>query len=303
MIKCSFFYLALSVLAFSVDRESHVAGTQVPRIRGIPISKNSLYNPDRDFECLDGSRIIPFARVNDDYCDCGDGSDEPGTAACPNGVFFCQNSGHVAKYVPTNRVNDGVCDCCDASDEYASSKQCLDNCHELGREARVEAEKAAELAKEGNKIRLEMLTLGKRLKGENQAKLVKLRSDFEEAGLNKNEKEVLKNQAEERENAALEKYKPVEPEQPQLDREEDEVQGVEAEQYFKMLDSDGSGTITVAELQTRVTFDRDGNGEISEEEALFFLNNKHELNYEEFIDAAWANIKPFLMREKGGFAF
>jgi hypothetical protein len=29
--------------------------------------------------CLDKSRSIPWSAVNDDYCDCPDGSDEPGT--------------------------------------------------------------------------------------------------------------------------------------------------------------------------------------------------------------------------------
>jgi len=29
------------------------------------------------FEC-DGGRSLPVARINDDYCDCSDGSDEPG---------------------------------------------------------------------------------------------------------------------------------------------------------------------------------------------------------------------------------
>jgi len=38
----------------------------------------ALYDPDQDFRCFDGSHTIPFAHVNDDYCDCMDGSDEPG---------------------------------------------------------------------------------------------------------------------------------------------------------------------------------------------------------------------------------
>jgi len=42
------------------------------------ISVASFYKPDGPFLCLDGSKTIPFEYVNDDYCDCPDGSDEPG---------------------------------------------------------------------------------------------------------------------------------------------------------------------------------------------------------------------------------
>lgn len=69
------------------------------------------------FTCKDGSKTIDISRVNDDYCDCADGSDEPGTSACPAGVFYCRNAGHEARLLGKSFVDDGVCDCCDGSDE------------------------------------------------------------------------------------------------------------------------------------------------------------------------------------------
>eukprot|EP00903_Cladosiphon_okamuranus_P009097 g8695.t1 len=58
--------------------------------------------------------------INDDYCDCRDGTDETRTPACSHvgqSRFFCANTGALKQTVPTSRVWDGVCDCCDGSDE------------------------------------------------------------------------------------------------------------------------------------------------------------------------------------------
>lgn len=299
-------FAASACLLLATYTPGHVAGSGVLQIRGIPVAKNPLYRPDRDFECLDGSRLIPFTRVNDDYCDCGDGSDEPGTAACANGSFYCENTGHRPVYVPSSWVNDGVCDCCDTSDEYATKVECVNNCNELGREARLEQQKAEQLAREGNKLRLELVAKGKTIRTEHQSRLAKLRTDYTEAELLKKEKEMLKRQAEELESVALEKYKPAETEQPATEEtvgeeEEEELNVSEAEDYFKVLDSDSSDTITLAELQTRATFDKDRDGVVSEEEARYFLGNKNEVTLDEFVDFAWANIKPFLMLEQGMF--
>ncbi|XP_033341965.1 glucosidase 2 subunit beta [Megalopta genalis] len=295
--------LALVLSVSLLMRLGHVAGSEVLQIRGIPTSRNSLFSPDRDYQCFDGSLLIPFAWVNDDYCDCADGSDEPGTSACSNGIFYCENTGHKSLYIPSTWVNDGVCDCCDTSDEYNSGKECVNNCNELGREARLEQQKAEELMKEGSKVRTEMVSTGKQLKTYYQANLVKLRADYEEAVLVKKEKEVMKTQAEDRETIALEKYRVAEPEQPSVEEgeEEKELQDSEIEDYFKLLDSDESGTISVMEMRTRITFDRDRDGAVSEEEALFFLNNQQEINLQEFMDSAWSLIKPFLMLEQGMF--
>ena len=35
-----------------------------------------------------------------------DGSDEPGTSACNNGKFYCENSGHRSQLLVSSRVGD-----------------------------------------------------------------------------------------------------------------------------------------------------------------------------------------------------
>ncbi|KAG9394521.1 Glucosidase II beta subunit-like [Carpediemonas membranifera] len=99
-------------------------------IRGLsPDAPIEAYDPSQaNFTCLDGSRTIPMAWVNDDYCDCPDGSDEPGTSACTGNLFFCSNIGSRSKYIHSSFVDDGRCDCCDGSDEVAGL--CPNTCAE-----------------------------------------------------------------------------------------------------------------------------------------------------------------------------
>jgi len=87
------------------------------RILGVVDELQDKYLPDEDgnFKCLFSTQTIAFDRLNDDYCDCTDGTDEPSTSACVHAYFVCSSGG---TRIPSSRVNDGVCDCCDGSDEY-----------------------------------------------------------------------------------------------------------------------------------------------------------------------------------------
>lgn len=93
--------------------------------KGIHEKQSSFYVPNEEnmFGCIESGEKIPFNRLNDNYCDCLDGSDEPGTNACPNGLFYCKHQRikidrKIRNFIPSSMVNDGICDCCDGSDEW-----------------------------------------------------------------------------------------------------------------------------------------------------------------------------------------
>ncbi|KZP21726.1 hypothetical protein FIBSPDRAFT_910677 [Athelia psychrophila] len=123
------------------------------------------YTPKGDtWTCLDGSATIPWKAVNDDYCDCKDGSDEPGTSACPNSIFYCSNVGHLGSVIPSSRVNDGLCEkeCCDGSDEAPGV--CPNVCESIGAEYRRIRDAERKLRKTGSKIRSSYIAYAKKEK-------------------------------------------------------------------------------------------------------------------------------------------
>lgn len=295
------YYIFFQILPLVLVVQLYPANSapEIVRPRGVAISRAPLYDPEKDFKCFDGSRTLPFSMVNDDYCDCPDASDEPGTSACPSGFFHCTNAGHLPLNIPSSRVNDGICDCCDGTDEYASSVGCDNTCLEDGRSARAAALKLAELTKQGNELRLQLIRQGKQLKTDKKSRLEQLQKDREEASKIKQEKESLKTAAEDLEKAALEKYRQAaEEERAKQSSAVQEEQ--EAFEQFQRLDSDHDGFIRVSDLQSRQTFDKDRNGEVSEEEAMYFLEND-ELDWSTFYSQAWPRMKPFILMEKGLF--
>ena len=72
--------------------------------------------PYESMYCPDGS----MGWINDNYCDCLDGSDEPQTSACSyrlvhHKTFVCHDD--PSHLIYASRVGDGVWDCKDGSDE------------------------------------------------------------------------------------------------------------------------------------------------------------------------------------------
>ncbi|XP_074990289.1 glucosidase 2 subunit beta isoform X1 [Calonectris borealis] len=257
-----------------------------PAARGRP-RDHHFYEASKPFTCLDGSATIAFAWVNDDYCDCRDGSDEPGTAACPNGRFHCTNAGYRPQNIPSAHVNDGVCDCCDATDEYDSGAACENTCKELGRREREALQRRAEVAREGFGLRQRLVqeaAAGRQEKQERLGGLQEARRGLEQrVGTLRAAKEA----AEGPERAAKEEHQRRWEEQRAAAAAAQEA--ARADEAFAELDADGDGRVTAAELRTRPELDTDGDGAVSEDEAQALLGDP--VDAAAFRDRLWATIR------------
>ncbi|XP_076977855.1 glucosidase 2 subunit beta [Tamandua tetradactyla] len=262
---------------------------EVKRPRGVSLSNHHFYEESKPFTCLDGSATVPFDQVNDDYCDCKDGSDEPGTAACPNGSFHCTNTGYKPLYIPSNRVNDGICDCCDGTDEYNSGVICENTCKEKGRKERETLQQMAEVTREGFRLKKILIEDWKKTREEKEKKLIEL-----QAGKKSLEDQVetlrsVKEEAEKPEKEAKEQHRKLWEEQQAVARAQREQEL--AAGAFKELDDDADGVVSVAELQTHPELDTDGDGVLSEGEAQALLQGATHTDAAAFSDRIWAAIR------------
>ncbi|KAF5676157.1 kinase C substrate 80K-H [Fusarium heterosporum] len=188
------------------------AAGSVPR--GVVVSH---YEDKQEFSCITNAAIkLSLDQINDNTCDCPDGSDEPGTAACANidplspeqplagslsGTtnttnalpgFWCANEGHIGMYVPFSYVNDGVCDydlCCDGSEEYSEvhGVQCENKCGEIGKEYRRLEDEKKKSMQQAAKKRGAMVTEAKDLRKKVEQKVADLNKEIAALEIKKEE--------------------------------------------------------------------------------------------------------------------
>ncbi|PMD23086.1 protein kinase-like protein C substrate [Hyaloscypha hepaticicola] len=185
---------------------SSVLAAESSRPRGVGPEFAKFYKAADSFTCISNPSIkLDFSRVNDDYCDCPDGSDEPGTAACtylsalsppqpvvgaPNTTlalpgFYCKNKGHIPNYISHTYVNDGVCDydvCCDGSDEWAGvgGVKCEDKCKEIGKEWRRLDEIRQKSARSALKKKTELVNEAQALRAGVELRISSLQVEIKE---------------------------------------------------------------------------------------------------------------------------
>ncbi|KAF1842624.1 glucosidase 2 subunit beta precursor [Cucurbitaria berberidis CBS 394.84] len=195
--------LLLPVLASTAN-----AASDPPRPRGVGPEFAKFYKDAETFACISNPSIkLSISRLNDDYCDCPDGSDEPGTSACsylsplspsqPSNFqgsnldttlalpgFYCKNKGHQPSYIPFTNVNDGVCDyelCCDGSDEYerVGGVKCEDQCAKIGKEWRKQDEARQKSLNAARQRRKELIAESGRLRKEVEDRILTLKTQIE----------------------------------------------------------------------------------------------------------------------------
>ncbi|KAL8873325.1 MAG: hypothetical protein Q9174_001184 [Haloplaca sp. 1 TL-2023] len=177
------------------------------RPRGVGPDHAKFYKSTDLFTCISNPSIsLSPTQINDDYCDCPDGSDEPGTSACsylsdlsPSYAsdlssdnksrsialpgFYCKNKGHQPSYVPFLSVNDGVCDydlCCDGSDEWAQvgGLKCENKCKEIGKEWRKQDEQRKKAFGAATKKRRELAVEAGRLRKQVEDRIYSLETEI-----------------------------------------------------------------------------------------------------------------------------
>jgi len=279
-----FFVLTVAILLTTAQ-----CTTTPTRPRGVSITNKVFYDSSVDFTCLDGSKTIPFSYVNDDYCDCPDGSDEPGTSACPNGKFHCTNAGFKPKSIPASRVNDGICDCCDGSDEWKFPKACPNVCVSLYKEQQQQREMEMRALNQGNLMRQEYAQIGTKVKAERQEQLKEAEEKLSKVAEDEAEALKQKQEIELRETELKDKHDEAAAEVKRL--EEEKQSRINSNSAFAEMDLNHDGILTIPEIILHKELDPDtADNDFTEVEAAAILM-ENLVGEEKFYLNVWPTIK------------
>ncbi|KAJ6434050.1 hypothetical protein OIU84_017711 [Salix udensis] len=168
-------FLLFSLLITIFSLISSTKSSSISILGVTPQDEN--YYQTETIKCRNGSKKFNRAQLNDDFCDCPDGTDEPGTSACPHGKFYCVNVGHLPVSLHSSKVNDGICDCCDGSDEYDGEVKCPNACWEAGKVTRHKLKKKIDIYKEGVTIRKREVERAKQAIAKDKEELLKLKNN------------------------------------------------------------------------------------------------------------------------------
>ena len=210
---------AKAALLLSIVAALAAADAQITKMWGVQKSMESHFASavaSGTFSCMDGSKSgIPIEYVNDQYCDCADGSDEPGTSACSYDVKFpkdwrfqCQTpiADHY-KELFHSRINDGICDCCDGSDEYLGYAKCVNNCAEAAEREEREAREREARRQAGLQAKKELETKGEQIKADTERQLAEAKAELAKIEEEIAPLAIIKAQEEEKEKAEREEIK------------------------------------------------------------------------------------------------
>ena len=207
-MRIKLIYAILLVVAAGVLGDS---AEQTVNLRGVGPDGLAKYTGRSTFECdleVGGKKkSLPISAVNDDYCDCLDGTDEPGTSACSGRTsgrqgtspprFYCKNEGFESQYIPSSHVNDGICEreCCDGSDEWQGRIKCPNTCAQLRIEHDLKTKEHRRIVEEGLKLKQSYLDFAQVKMAELKERKAALHLDIERQDALVRDLEVKKDRA------------------------------------------------------------------------------------------------------------
>jgi len=297
-VACLFGLLGLLCVAWAADQNKVFQGVH-------PDDKHRYIMEGRaKFSCQE--KDVEWDRVNDDYCDCLDGSDEPGTSACPNAQFYCVNKGFMSKHIRSNFVQDGVCDCCDGSDEVEG--QCKNTCHEQGAEIREKLVKEIEMHTQGHAIKQQLQVTASTLIAQKREQLETARTNQQAASAKLDDVKARKDPVEARVKE-VQAARDAEAEVRKKDYEERLTKAKEAKKAELLAAGTPEDKVDEAVTEANVTVEQaeEPSYEASEDDlALTTLNNEftEAENEKKPLDSEVSNLEHFVALDFGpGAAF